>query len=81
MTVRSVGLILVKIVVRVPPENAMSVGSVGGANQSHGQNKDQGANGARFALQEESDQVQHHEHDMIVQQGRGHGLRDQQDRD
>ena len=40
--------------------------------------EDDGADGARLPLEEESGEVEHHEDGVVVEQRRVHGLRDQQ---
>lgn len=56
----------------VSPEQAVSDAAV--ANEEHGRQEEQAADGARLALQEEPDKVQHHEHDVRVHQRRVHGF-------
>jgi len=67
--------VVLALVARAVPEDAVAVARR--AEQTHGDDEDDAADGARLTLQEESGQVQHHENHMIVQQGRVHRLRDQ----
>lgn len=61
----------------VRPEQAVSDAAV--ADEENGRQEKQAADGARLALEEEPDKVQHHEHDVRVHQRRVHGLGNQQD--
>lgn len=51
------------------------------ADEEHGRDEHETADRARFAFQEESGQVQDHEHHVILDQGQVHRLRDEQHRD
>lgn len=61
----------------VSPEEAVSDAAV--ADEEHGRQEEQTADGAGLALEEEPDKVQHHEHNVRVHQRRVHGLGNQQD--
>lgn len=62
----------------VAPEQAIPDTAV--ADQEHRRQKHQTADRARFTLQEESDQVEHYEHNMRLHQGRVRRFRNQQHR-
>ena len=47
-------------------------------DEGDGDGEDDGADGARLPLEEESGEVEHHEDGVVVEQRRVHGLRDQQ---
>lgn len=64
--------------ITIAPEQTIANATV--TNQKDGRKKDQAANGARFPFQEESDQVQHNEHDVRLHQCRIRWLRYQQHR-
>lgn len=48
------------------------------ADEEHGGDEHQAADGARLALEEEPRQVEDHEHHVILNQGQVHGLWNQQ---
>lgn len=62
----------------VTPEKAVADAAV--ADQEHRHQEHQTADRARFPLQEESDKIQHDEHDVRLHQRRIRGLRNQQHR-
>lgn len=57
-------------------EYAIAVAAV--ANQEHGDQEHYAAYGARLALQKEAGQVEHHEHDVRLQQRRVQRFRNEQ---
>lgn len=57
-------------------EYAIAVAAV--ADEEHGHQEHDAAYGARFAFQEEAGQVQHHEHDVRLEQRRVERFRDEQ---
>ncbi len=63
----------------VVPKQAVAVARR--ADQKHGKDEDQAADGAGLAFEEKGEQVQDHEHDVVVEQGRVDRLGDQQHRD
>lgn len=70
--------ILAGVPLAVAPKDAIADATV--ADQEHGHQEHQAADSARFPLQEESDQVQHDEHDVGLHEGRIRRLRNQQHR-
>jgi len=61
------------------PEQTVADAAV--ANKEDGSEEHEAADGARFAFQEESDQIKCHEHDVGLQQCGVHGFRYEQYRD